>query len=170
MRHSVSLAAWCWGLAVLAGCGGGGAVAAPAPAFAPLPANALLYYDNSGGIQDSLRLVIREEASYRDIWGRATSTQSSPPPAPAIDFGREMLVVAAGGRMTPEDVISIDSVTIREDLVAPNRRERVMDVVVHTVRGCRAFTTDAYPLAIIRVRRFDGEVRFTERRLRADGC
>jgi hypothetical protein len=162
------------GVVALPGCRRGGAMAATPPpgppAWTPLPAAALVYYDNSGGIQDSVRLVVRDEATLREVWGRATSVQSPPPALPTVDFGREMVVVAGAGRMTPDDMIRVDSVAVREEMTPANQRQRVMEVVVHTVRGCQRFSSDAYPLAIVRVQRFEGEVRFTERRGRADGC
>jgi hypothetical protein len=151
--------------------GGGESVPVPRPpVWSSLPSGALLYYDNSGGIQDSVRLVVRDEAALRDVWGRATANQSPPPAPPAVDFAREMLVVAGAGRLTPEDMIRVDSVGVREEVTPANRRNRIMEVVVHTVRGCQRFASDAYPLAIVKVERFDGEVRFTERLVRAEGC
>lgn len=158
-------------LIALPGCRRGGALApAAAPPAAPVAATALLYYDNSGGIQDSLRRVVRDAEEFRQIWRQATSTQSSPPEQPSVDFGRAMLLVVSGGRMTPEDMVRVDSVGVHEEVSASGRRERVMQAIVRTIRGCGGFSSDAYPLAIVRVERFDGPVRFTERRERAEGC
>ena len=130
----------------------------------------MLYYDNSGGIQDSLREVVRDAETFQRIWARATSTQSSPPAMPEVDFDRSMLLVVSTGRMTPEDMVRVDSVGVHEEVGATGRRERVMQAIVRTIRGCGGFTSDAYPLAIVRVARFEGPVRFTERRERAEGC
>jgi hypothetical protein len=155
----------------LVACGrGAGPAPLAAPVVLPVSAPELIYYDNGGGIQDSVRVVVRDEDALREIWQRATSTQNSPPPPPSIDFRDQMVIVAGAGRMTPEDMIRMDSVSIREESTATNRRERVMEVVVHTVTGCQTFTSDAYPLAIVRLQRFDGSVRFIERRQRAEGC
>ena len=146
----------------------------PAPASAPMPqplsAAAMLYYDNGGGIQDSLRVVVREEATLREYWRRATSSQPSPPPLPAVDFSREMVVVVSGGRMSPADQIRVDSAGVRDEVSAPGVRQRVLEVVVRTVRACQSFNSDAYPVAIVRVQRVEGPVRFTERRERGAGC
>ena len=151
--------------------GGGASPAAPAaPAWSALPSTALVYYDNSGGIQDSLRLVVRDAGAFQEIWRQATASQSSPPPVPGVDFEREMVLVVGAGRMTPEDMIRVDSVTVREERPAGGPARRVMEVLVHTVQGCQTFASDAYPLAILRVQRFNGDVRFTERRGRAEGC
>lgn len=150
--------------------GGGGPVLAPAPVLAPLPEDALVYYDNSGGIQDSIRTVVRDAEGFDEVWRRATSTQESPPARPAIDFSREMVLVVGAGQMTPEDLIRVDSVGVREESVPGTERTRFLEAVVRTVEGCLGFRAEAYPLAIVRVRRFDGEVRFTERRGVAEGC
>ena len=150
--------------------GGGAAPAAAAAAWTALPSTAMVYYDNSGGIQDSVRMIVREGTALRDVWRQATSSQSSPPPMPEIDFAREMVLVVGAGRMTPDDMVQVDSVVVRTEPVAGTRPKRVMDVLVRTIRGCQTFRSDAYPLAIVRVPRFDGDVRFTERRDRAEGC
>lgn len=167
-RLRLSLAA----VLLLAGCGRGGGAAPPAaaPAAAPIAPAALLYYDNGGGIQDSIRRVVRDEAEFRQLWTRATSTQPSPPPAPDVDFRRSMLLVVSNGRMTPEDLIRVDSVGVRQEVSPSGSRQRVMGAIVRTIRGCGGFNAEAYPLAIVRVERFEGDVRFDERRERAEGC
>lgn len=158
-------------LALLPGCRrGGGAGASGPPPAAPLAPTALLYYDNSGGIQDSLRLVIRDAEEFRQIWRRATSTQSSPPPLPAVDFDRAMVLVVAAGRMTPDDALRVDSVGVHQEVDVTGERDRVMQAIVRIIRGCAGFSSDAYPLAIVQVERFEGPVRFTERRERAADC
>jgi hypothetical protein len=159
---------------LLYGCGRGAPPAAPAPAPAPaalpVPEDAIVYSDNSGGIRDSLRLVIRDAGALTQIWQQATAQQSSPPPLPSVDFNREMVLVAAAGRMTPEDQIHIDSVQVRRAPDASGRNEQVMTALVRTVEGCRRFRADAYPIQIVRVRRFDGPVVFVERRERMTQC
>lgn len=169
LRQAVLLAA----LFALPGCGRGGGATPPvaaAPPAAPLASTALLYYDNSGGIRDSMRRVVRDPEEFRQIWRQATSTQSSPPALPAVDFDRGMLLVVSTGRMTPEDLVRVDSVGVHEEVSAGGARQRVMQAIVRTIRGCGGFSSDAYPLAIVQVERFDGPVRFTERRERAEDC
>src|SRR5687768_11073892 len=75
------------------------------PTAAPwlaIGAGARLYSDNAGGIQDSLRTVVRDEATLRQLWERATTGQSAPPPLPRVDFAREMVLVVGAGRKTPQ--------------------------------------------------------------------
>lgn len=167
MRHRPILIL---GAALLAACGRGGAPETPAPTFNPVTTAERLYYDNGGGIQEALQLVIRDATTLADVWQRATSRQVEPPPVPQVDFTREMLLLVAAGRMTPQDEIRVDSVGIRSETTATGRTETVMDVIVRIREGCRRFNADAYPLEVVRVRRFDGPVNFVERREQAADC
>jgi hypothetical protein len=172
MRSSIHFILLLATVALIPGCGRGRGVATPpaAPPAAPIAPAALLYYDNGGGIQDSLRLTIRDEDMFREIWTQATSTQPSPPAMPNVDFRRSMLLVVSTGRMTPEDMVRVDSVGVHQEVSPNGNRQRVMQAIVRTIRGCGGFSSDAYPLAIVQVERFDGPVRFTERRERTEGC
>jgi hypothetical protein len=130
----------------------------------------VLYEGNSGGIPDSVRQVIRDADAYRQIWQEATARQASAPAAPPVDFARDMLLVVAAGRMTPEDEIHVDSVVVRTERGAEGRVEEVMSAIVRTYQGCRRANVAAYPIEIVRVRRFDGPVRWIERREREQDC
>ena len=153
----------------VAACGGKAAPAQPAPiqALAPM---ARLYYDNSGGLQDSLRLVVRDADALASIWQRATSGQATPPPPPTIDFTREMVLVAAAGRMTPDDQIQVDSVAVRKERTAEGKLADVLTAWVRVTQGCRRFKADAYPVELVRVRQFAGAVHFLDQRVQTAGC
>lgn len=143
---------------------------APAqPSWTPSPVQRL-YYDNAGGIQDSLRLVVRDVAQLRSVWETATSRQVAPPPLPAIDFEREMVLVVAAGRRSVEDQIRVDSAGIQRTPVQGRSTLAEMTVVVRLSEGCRRFVTDAYPVELVRIRRFNGPVNWIERREQARGC
>lgn len=158
---------------VLAGCGGGGGAggavtSGPTPAafaWEPVPAASRLYYDNSGGVRDSLRVVVRDAGTLGVIWAQATSGQSSPPPPPAVDFDREMILLVAAGRKTAEEQIRVDSLAVQN-----LRGERTLFAVVQLTEGCGRFNIDAWPLEIVRVSRVNGPVEFVERRTRTAGC
>jgi hypothetical protein len=138
-------------------------ILAPEPRMTlqPLPDSAQVYYDNGLAFADSARLVVRDSAAWRAIWQRATRPQASPPPMPDIDFNREMVVVAAAGRMKPGDVIHVDSIGVYRSTTV---------LTVRTVTACQPFPYDAYPFEIIRIPRRDGPVQFIERRTRAASC
>ena len=142
----------------------------PPPAAEPYPVPQRLYYDNGGGIQDSIRVVLREEGGFRMRWEQATSRQAVPPPLPQMDFAREMVVLVAAGRMTTEDQIQVDSATVVQAMDIEGEMQPILTIHVRTTRGCGRFNVDAYPLELLRLRRFDGEVRFNERLTQAEGC
>ena len=81
-----------------------------------------------------------------------------------------MLAVVAAGRMTPDDQIRVDSVAVTRRMNAAGRMEEVLNIFVRTTTGCRRFNADAYPLEIIRLKRFEGTIEFIERRDQAEGC
>jgi hypothetical protein len=157
-------------LLAAAGCGRAGPGVPTPAAWLFVPEDATVYYDNAGGIQDSLRLVVRDAATLHDVWAQATSQQASPPPPPEVGFAKEMLLVAAAGRMTPEDQIRVDSVVVQRRTLATGKQEEVLSAVVRTIEGCGRFATPAFPVQIVRIRRFDGPVVFVERRERAGNC
>lgn len=130
------------------------------PTLAPVAQRDRLYYDDSGGIQDSLAMVITDPVLWGGIWTDATSRRSTPPPQPEVDLTRSMVIVVAWGRRDPEDRIRVDSVGVHEQLTPAGDRERVFKVVVRRVEGCAGFTADVYPLEIIRVPRVEEPVAF----------
>lgn len=156
-------------LALAAAACGGRKAAGTAP-LGPVPEAALIYDDDAGGLRDSLRLVVRTPAELNDLWRRATAGQASPPPAPSVDFGREMVVAVAAGRMMPSDRIRVDSVGMRAEPGANGKMRDVLAVLVRTTESCERFTAAAYPVQLVRVRRYNGPVVFVERRERGDGC
>ena len=63
------------------------------------------------GISEPLEIVARNQADWTALWKKHASTESNPPPAPAIDFGKEMVVaVFLGERPTGGHDIEITSV------------------------------------------------------------
>lgn len=154
---------------VLAGCGGGGSLEPPEPAQVFTPEDRL-YYDNTGGVQDSLRLVIRDAEEFETLWDRATSTQVSPPAPPPLDFDQRMIVVVAAGRMNSDDEIRVDSAVVRERTTVDGREEDVLRIMVRTTKACSGFDAPGYPLEIVRLPRFDGPVEFDETTVSGPGC
>jgi hypothetical protein len=129
---------------------------------APVLASALLYQDISSGIRDSTRLVIRDADSFNAYWQRATSSQPTPPPVPAIDFSKEMIVLVAAGRMNPQPEFRVDDVRVGREQTGGEAVD-VLTIVVETVQSCSRIRVDAYPISIMRVSKFDGPVRWEDR-------
>jgi len=153
----------------IAACAHGSSAPTPAP-LAPLPDDARLFYDNGGGIRDSGQTVVRDDAAFRDVWHRATASQSNPAALPAVNFARDMVIVVAGGRMSPADQIRVDSAGVRRESTASGKQQDVLAIVYTVTQACRKFNGDAYPVEIVRVRRYAGDVRFVGRRERGSDC
>jgi hypothetical protein len=151
---------------VASGCHRGPAPAPPQlpPPPTPKPPPVQLYYDNGGGIRDSTRVVIHDETTFAESWRQATSTQVSPPPRPVIDFNRDMAILVAAGRMKPDDQIHVDSLLVRPELNPDGKRVETLTIVVRVTEGCRQFNTEAFPVEIVRARKFDGPVKWDERK------
>jgi hypothetical protein len=156
----------CATVALAAGCHhGGGGPPAPKPeppiAMKPLDESARIYYDNGIGFADTSRTIVKDTAAFRQIWKRATQGQPSPPPLPTVDFSKDMVVVVAGGRMKPGDAIRVDSIGTRGTITV---------LVVRTTVACQPFPTDAFPFEVVKVTRTDGQVRFTEHKVKLGDC
>lgn len=148
----------------LAACGGGEAPdpVQPVNPMVPLAPGAQLFYDDRGGIPDSIRIVVRDDAAWQAEWARATSQRGDPPPLPTVDFDEYMVLVVAAGRMSPGDRIQVDSAGVRTERTT-ELEEEVFEVIVRTVEGCARIPADVYPLTIVRVPLFEGRVSFVER-------
>lgn len=146
-------------------CGGN-----PPPGLSPLTDRARLYYSDSGGIADSARIVVRDVEEWRRVWDQATARQDDPPPLPAVDFEQNMVVLVAAGRSTPGDRIRVDSAGVVQQPTTGGGTERVLRIVVRTVRTCGDFQGESFPVEIVRVRRYEGSVSFVERTRQGPGC
>ena len=127
----------------------------------PVLPTSRIYYDDGPAFRDSVRIVVRDIATWQKIWAQATSTHASAPPIPAVDFGHEMVVVVGAGRMSPGDQIRVDSAGVRRGFFV---------AVVRTIVECRPFPAEAFPLEIVKVPRSDRQPTFEERRERAAHC
>jgi len=149
--------------AIVAACGGKRAttiVLPAAPTFSAIGPAARLYYNDSPGLRDSVRAVIRDPAEWASRWRQITSTQASPPALPAVDFAKEMVLMAGAGRMNPGDQIKIDSVSVQNQSIS---------VVVRVTTECRPFPGEAYPLEVVRIAASPKPIVWMERRAKS-GC
>ncbi len=110
------------------------------------------------GIEESRRLVIREEDEWNALWGDVMINLAPKPEAPAVDFDRFMVIVAAmGTRSTGGYTISIVEVRAME--------VQLLAVVREVSPGSGCFVTDALsaPVTAVRVPRSDEPVSFDDR-------
>lgn len=138
--------------------------------IARLPDDSYVLNNDTGGIRDSVQVVIRDFTTLQEMWAQATSQQDAPPPVPRIDFEREMLLLVAVGRKQPDIELQVDSAGVRSELLTDGSQHDVYTALFKVTDGCRHFDRDVYPVQIVRVPRFDGDVRFIGRRERKVDC
>lgn len=114
-------------------------------------------YRYSNGIDDPVTLVIRDAGAWEETWARIVARIGPPkPPAPAVDFSKEMvLLVAMGTRPSGGYTAQI--------LRAASGPGGIVVDWVATSPGANCFTTAALtqPIDIVLVPRADGDVRFS---------
>lgn len=99
---------------------------------------------------EGVQLIASEEA-WQTTWAQLFGCASPLPPLPAVDFGREMLVLAAlGGRPTGGYTVAIHSAVVDEGAVL-----RVQVIEERPGRGCAVAAVATYPVAVARVPRAD---------------
>lgn len=135
------------GLAALAAAIGP-AAAAPEGGFRRFPEPIQGYFLRHSQIDEPQYAAVRDEAGWRRLWSRITARSSSAgSPPPQVDFGREMLLVAAAG-VRPTGGYAMRIAEVRET------RNAIVVQVVRTSRGPRCGATAALtqPADIVLVR------------------
>ena len=89
------------GAVLLTGCHSAFALAQPSSERTSVPLTRLrdgsVAFSAYTGLSDSLRAVVRDSALWRQMWDRINQPFFPRPALPAVDFRREMIVVAALG-------------------------------------------------------------------------
>ena len=114
-------------------------------------------FTSYSGIDDSLRIVVRDEASWRGVWQKIHRRMVPVPPIPPVDFKREMVIVAAmGQRPSGGFAIRVDSAMDLGDS---------LEIVVRTEipgRGCLRSAAITQPLDLVRLPARPLPVRFRD--------
>ena len=127
------------------------------------PEVALWPYRMTSGISDQQRIVVRDSATWANLWPRIVGSHSPRPPVPVVDFATEMLlVVSMGTRSSGGYIIAIDSVSMASDTLRALVREQSP--------GPRCGTTAALsaPVALARIDRSEQPVVFRTREVVRD--
>ncbi len=132
---------------------------------APLPFTRV-YQSTTSAYGEPLEVVVRSDAEWRRAWlGAHPNRAAGPPPAPAVDFSRDLVViVTAGEQRTGGVTVGVESVRPRAD--------GGVDVAYTVSRpgaGCMSTQQVTAPVDVVRLARLAGEVRFI-RRERAAPC
>lgn len=120
-----------------------------------------LTYDS--GFPREETLVVADPATWRDVWERIWSTHSPRPPLPPVDFGRDVILVAAlGERPSGGHVILVDSAYRRDDHV------EVVILIRSPGRDCLTTRAITHPVDAAIMPRTTLPVRFRQRSIVAD--
>lgn len=116
-----------------------------------------LSFSYNSGITESQRLVVRDQATWQQVWNDVYKFTFPAPALPAVDFTREMIVVAAlGQRPTGGYSIFIDGATETATGVTVNVRS------VSPGSSCAVTLALTNPVDIARVSRREAAVSFAE--------
>src|SRR5687768_16513290 len=119
------------------------------------PEVAMVGYRHTSGFDTREHLVVRDSATWATTWTRLLGSHSPKAPLPAVDFSREMIVVASmGTRSSGGYSIGVDRVFAARDTVFFRVREQSP--------GPRCGTTAALtaPVGLARVERTTRPVEF----------
>jgi hypothetical protein len=108
------------------------------------------------------RLVVRDLATWAEVWTAIWRWQSPAPSLPEVDFTREMVVVAVpGSRVTAVSNFLVDSAVRRRDGVT-------VQLLTYTPGpGCAITAEIRNPVDVARPPRSVDDVAFTERVIQA---
>lgn len=125
----------------------------PVPAPAAAAFTRILTQRNSG-FDEPAELVIRDQAALESAWARVfNQVQGNPPPA--VDFGKEtVILVALGGRSSGGHSVHVDAVTRSGDGAV------VRYTATRPGEGCMTTQSLTSPVEVVRAPRIAGTVRF----------
>lgn len=135
--------------------------AAPPP-VRPLPETQRVRFHS--GMTKKQRLVIRDQATWTKVWAELLGTQPQPPGAPAVDFGKDVVIVASmGGQSSGGYAIDVDDVRITAG------DAQITVTSESPGRGCTVTAALTAPVSVVLAPRFAGQAAFVER-TRATAC
>lgn len=117
-----------------------------------------VYYSDESHMTEVDERVIRDAATWRQVWGQITGADAEPP---AVDFQNRMLLMVNGGRMDPGDRVQIDRL---------EHRGEEMVVMYRVIEDCGTLESDVFPIQVVAVQRRGGQLRFEGQHVRAPHC
>ena len=114
-------------------------------------------FSSYAGIGDPMRTVIRDSTAWRQLWERINRPFVPQPALPAIDFAREMIVVAALGSR-PNAGYDV----VIEGAEADSAGIQISVRVATPASGCPTAAVMTQPIDLARVPVSDQPVRFRE--------
>jgi hypothetical protein len=115
-------------------------------------------FSSFAGIHDPIRTVIRDSTAWRKLWERINRPFIPAPALPAIDFDREMIVVAGLGTR-PSGGYDV----VIENAEQDSTGIQVSIRVATPASGCPVAAVTTQPIDLARIAASDQPVRFRER-------
>lgn len=133
--------------------GPSGAGEPPDRAVEPVPLETIVQVSNPGQGGAQRQEVIRDEAAWRTAWSEIREGSALPTEPPAVDFAREMVILAAMETQGCVSRVTINSVTASGgDLV-------IAVTEAPPAPNCVCITSER-PVHIVRAPKLDGTPRF----------
>jgi hypothetical protein len=89
------------------------------------PELAMLHYRFTSGLDQPGQIVVRDSATWVRLWPEIGRNHSPAAPLPAVDFSREMLVIASmGSRSSGGYAIWVENATVANDTLRIALREQ----------------------------------------------
>lgn len=132
------------------------AITIPAPTVTVLPFKSIGKFGNTG-VKTAQNVVIKDAAAYARLWESVVAGMAGAPPAPAVDFARQMVVgVFLGANALPcGSMMGISKVSAQDGKI-------VVDYENRTPAGpirCMAIM-DGAPMELATIERSDAPVQF----------
>jgi len=116
-----------------------------------------LVHEAYTGFGEPARMVVRDAQRWVEVWARAFVGRSEVPERPAIDFSREIVLVAAQGAQGSGGYdISIDRVALKDGAIAVHVTTTSPD------ERCLTLAVVTSPVVMVHLPRSEGRVRFIE--------
>jgi hypothetical protein len=117
-------------------------------------------FSSYSGLTDSLRALVRDSVAWRQLWQRMNRLYVPQPALPAVDFNREIVVVAAlGARPTGGYDVVIEGAD--QDVTGGDIEVAVRRTA--PAAGCPVAAAVTQPVDLARMPAIDRPVRFRER-------
>jgi hypothetical protein len=141
---------------VLSACRSAGSNTDAPAAPVPVPFATVVQIAVPGQTGQRVQEVVRDADAWKKLWAelRKDSVLAEDPPAPAVDFEHEMVVVAAMETQGCVSRVTIRSITRTNDKAA-------VDVLEEPPAANLRCFASSRPIHVVRVQRMSGEVTFT---------
>jgi hypothetical protein len=117
----------------------------------------------NSGMTTQQRLVIRDGATWAKVWAQIAAPHQPPPAVPAVDFAKDVVIVAAMGTKDSGGY----SITINDVGLVPGGA-RISVTEESAGANCGVTMALTSPVAVVLVPRFDGGATFQEHTSKRD--